>query len=164
MLILKILLSITAIVFFVLQFVPKFSNYSIIMVNISAFFVLLYAIADPISMYIINNKSSFSFPSLSTFSGYNERLILTNYSNSKVSYNIIFTVGSSSKAISEDKAGEIAPKSHVVLKTTEMISIAGTTNFSALVNIAAPPSLVDASVSKVNLDNGEVNIISPNKK
>jgi hypothetical protein len=167
MLILKIVLGFLAVLFFGLQFYPKspeYPEFSKLMINCSAICALLVAVIDPISMYIMKSKSSFSFPALSTFADYNERLILTNYSSSTVSYNIVTTVNTASKVFQNKIVGEIAAKGREVLKSNDIVTITGSTQFSALINISAPPSLVDVSVTKVHIATGFVETITPNIK
>lgn len=164
MLISKLILGLLSLVFFLLQFSPKLSDISKIMINLSALCALMAALTDPISMYIVNSKSSFSFPSLSTYVAHNERLILTNYSDSTVSYSIVPTVNDSSYVAEKNVVGEIAPRNNITIKTSEIVTVKGSSQFSALVNISAPTSLVDALVSRVNLDTGLVETIHPNNK
>ena len=163
MLYLKLVLGLLAIVFFALQFHPELLNSSKLMVNLSALCVLLFAITDPVSMLIVNSKSSFSFPSLSTFTSHNERLTLSNYSSKTVSYEIVVSADEMTKLTPKNITGKIAPNSNITLKTVDIVVTTGSTKFSALVNISAPVSMVDAMITRLDLATGQIERINSSK-
>ncbi len=104
----------------------------------------------------------FVFHTLSTFSDYNMCFNLVNKSKKKVPYKIIVTTVEEAKITYGDAAeGTIDPHSTLLLRVDDVVKIAGSTKFSASVNVEANRNDINIFVTKAVLETKEISEISP---
>lgn len=101
---------------------------------------------------ILHNGTTIQVPYLTTFTDYNQRLILVNRGGVDAAYTVTFqaedgiTTTAGTAATGTLKAGK-----QTVIKATDLVSITGSTRTAATVNIVAVSTNIDAATTQVNL-------------
>ena len=90
-------------------------------------------------------------PYLTTYSGYTQRVVIVNRNRGAVRYTFSFVSEDGTVATAGDAAtGSVAGNSTMVLKTTDIVSLAGKTRTAAVLDVVAPNGTVDVATTQVN--------------
>ena len=92
-------------------------------------------------------------PYLTTYAGYTQRVVIVNRNRGAVSYTFSFVSEDGTVATAGDAAtGSVPANSTMVLKTTDIVSLAGKTRTAATLDVVAPNGSVDIATTQVNMD------------
>jgi hypothetical protein len=101
---------------------------------------------------ITRSGTTVQVPYITTFGDYNQRLVLVNRSNLDAPYTITFTPEAGVTATGKAAAtGTLAKGKTLILKSTDVVEIAGSTRTAATVVVTAPDTTIDAATTSVNL-------------
>lgn len=104
---------------------------------------------------IVRDGTEIEVDYLTTFSSYNQRIVLTNRGNRDYAYEMTFTTEAGvtatpgAAATGVVKAGEV-----LVVRTSDAVTFTGGTRGSGVIRIPATTGTVDAAVTQVNLSDG----------
>lgn len=91
-------------------------------------------------------------PLLTTFSGYNQRIFITNNGTTDANYTTTFTTEDGTTAVDGSAAtGTVPAGEMIVIRATDLVTLTGTTRVNATIQIEAEESLVEAVTQTVNL-------------
>ncbi len=101
---------------------------------------------------ISRNGTTIQVPYVSTFSDYNQRLVLVNRGSADVAYSVTFTpeVGVTATA-GTAAAGTLKANSTTILSAKDVVTITGATRTAATVAIVSASANIDAATTMVNL-------------
>ena len=92
-------------------------------------------------------------PYLTTYSGYTQRVVIVNRNRGAVRYTFSFVSEDGTVATAGDAAtGSVPANSTMVLKATDIVSLAGKTRTAAVLDVVAPNGTVDIATTQVNMD------------
>lgn len=101
------------------------------------------------------DTTSIKIPVLTTFSDYNQRIFITNNSNTPASYRTVFVTESGVTAVAGSAAtGSVPANSMVVLRASDMVTITGATRVNATIQIEAEESQIEAVTQTVRIGQG----------
>jgi hypothetical protein len=104
---------------------------------------------------IVRDGTQIEVDYLTTFSGYNQRVLMTNRGNRDYTYETTFTTEAGvtatpgAAATGTLKAGQVT-----VVKVSDMVTFTGGTRGSGVITIPATAGTVDAAATQVNLSDG----------
>ncbi len=102
-----------------------------------------------------HNGTTVQIPYLTTYSDYNQRLIVVNRGTTASSYTVSFTTEAGVTATPGAAAtGTLAANSTTMVKATDLVSLAGGTRTSATLTIVSPQANIDVATTQVNLSDG----------
>lgn len=109
---------------------------------------------------ITYDTTSIEVPYLTTFSDYNQRVVLVNSGTNEASYSMSFLSEAGTEATGTAAASGVIPaKGMVVLKTTDLVTIVGKTRTSAVIEIEGEESSIQAATQTVNLSDGTTDTV-----
>ncbi len=101
---------------------------------------------------ITRSGTTIQVPYVTTFSDYNQRLILVNRGSASAPYTISFTKEAGVTTTAGAAAtGTLAANETKVIKASDIVTIDGSTRTAATVVVTAPSSNIDAAITQVNL-------------
>lgn len=101
---------------------------------------------------ITKNGTTVQVPYLTTFSDYNQRLVLVNRGSKDATYKVTFTPEAAVTAAAGTAAtGTVAAGKTLVLKAVDLVTLTGGTRTAATVNLSAVTGNIDAATTSVNL-------------
>lgn len=104
---------------------------------------------------INRNGTTVQAPYITTFSDYNQRIILVNRGNTAAPYNTAFTPEEGVTATAGAEAsGTLAPNETKVIRAADFVTLEGGTRTAATIVIVAPNANIDAATTQVNLADG----------
>jgi hypothetical protein len=110
---------------------------------------------------ITRNGTSIQVPYLTTFADYNQRIVLVNRSNKAAPYSISFTEEAGVTATAGVKAtGSIPANETLILKATDVVTIAGSTRTAATITVTAQEANIDAATTMVNLSDKSTDTVN----
>ncbi len=109
---------------------------------------------------IEQNGTTIQVPYLTTFDGYNQRVILTNHGTAAVHYETRFLPESGVTAVSGMHASGMLAPGTTVLRVADMVALSGGTRTAAAIDIVAVPSTITAATTQVNLDDGSTDTVA----
>lgn len=112
---------------------------------------------------IARNGTTVQIPYLTTFSEYNQRLVIVNRGATDAIYNITFTTEDGTTATAGTAASGTVPAGEVLsLRATDIVSTAGATRTAATLTIVAPSTVIDVATNQVNLSDGSTDTVKLN--
>ncbi|MBO7004632.1 MAG: hypothetical protein JJ854_02125 [Pseudomonadales bacterium] len=110
---------------------------------------------------ISRNGTTVQIPYITTFTDYNQRVVLVNRSSNPAEYSISFTTEAGTTATPGDAAsGEIPANSVLSLKAVDVVTITGDrTRTAATVTIVAPSTVIDVATNQVNTTDGSTDTV-----
>lgn len=101
---------------------------------------------------ILRNGTTLEIPYITTFSDYNQRLVMTNNSATATTYSCTFTPEAGVTATAGTGAsGSIPAKTTVVVKATDLVTLTGSTRTAARCVLLSQSTNIDAATTQVNL-------------
>lgn len=101
------------------------------------------------------DTTSIEVPYLTTFSGYNQRLYMTNTSGSDAAYSITFVAEGVTVVTPLAAASGIIPKGEMIaLKARDIVQLDNRTRTSAVIEVELVDEDVTATTQSVNIDDG----------
>ena len=92
-------------------------------------------------------------PYLTTYDGYTQRVVIVNRNRTAVRYTFSFVSEDGTVATAGDAAtGDVPANSTMVLKATDIVSLAGKTRTAAVLDVVAPNGTVDIATTQVNMN------------
>ncbi|RZL18766.1 MAG: hypothetical protein EOO89_05270 [Pedobacter sp.] len=112
---------------------------------------------------ITRNGTTIQVPYVTTFSDYNQRLVLVNRSSLSAPYKITFTPEAGVTATAGTAAtGTLAPGKTLIVKATDIVTLTGATRTAATIVITAPTTTIDAATTSVNLSDKSTDTVKLN--
>jgi hypothetical protein len=112
---------------------------------------------------IVFDTTSIEVPYLTTFSGYNQRLYITNYGSVDSTYTISFVTEDGVTATAGTKATGTVPKGEMIaIKATDIVTLSGKTRTSAILEVEAEDENISATTQTINLSNGTTDTVTLN--
>lgn len=103
---------------------------------------------------------TFRIPFVSSFAGYNHRLVLTNHSAARVSYGVSFTTEDGVTATPGDGAnGMLPPNSVTVVPSADLVSLAGGGRAAMIVELEAESRFVEVATVLINREDGSTDTV-----
>lgn len=110
---------------------------------------------------INRNGTTVEVAYLTTFSEYNQRLIMNNRNSVTAEYFITFQTEDGTVATALPAAsGTLAPNQNLTLRASDIVSLDGSSRCSATVVIVAPDGTVSVATTQVNLADGSTDTVS----
>ena len=110
---------------------------------------------------IERNGTTVRLPYLTTFEGYNQRLIIVNRSGVEADYELTFTTEAGTEATPGHMAeGKVAAGSTLVIPIGNAVTMTGRSRTSATLAVVAPNHLVDVATTVVNIEDGSTDTIN----
>jgi hypothetical protein len=110
---------------------------------------------------ITQNGSTGLINYLTTFTGYNQRVYITNRGATDATYAFTFTSESGTTATAGTAAtGTSKANSVLVLKATDIVTLSGKTRTAAKLAIVGTPSSFKVSTQQVNISSGGTDTIT----
>jgi hypothetical protein len=98
---------------------------------------------------------------LTTFTGYNQKVILTNRSSIAGTYTFTFQTEADTTAVAGTKAtGTLAANSVTVIKATDLVTLTGKSRASATFTAVLAGSNVGVATTQVNLSDGATDTVT----
>jgi len=98
---------------------------------------------------------------LTTFTGYNQKVIITNRSTIAGTYAFTFQTESDTTAVAGTKAtGTLAASSVTVIKATDLVTLTGKSRASATFTAVLSPSSIGIATTQVNLSDGATDTVT----
>ena len=99
-------------------------------------------------------------PYLTTYEGYNQRLVLSNRGSAEAEYMIKFRPEAGVMATAGDAAeGMLPPGSTTILKATDVVELTGGSRTAATVTVVADSSMIDVSSVIVNRESRDTDTV-----
>lgn len=109
---------------------------------------------------IARNGTTVQIPYLTTFTDYNQRLVIVNRGATSAAYNITFTSEDGVTATAGTAASGTIPAGEVLsLKATDIVTLAGKTRTAATLTVVAPNTSIDVATNQVNLSDGSTDTV-----
>jgi len=110
---------------------------------------------------ITRNGTSVQVPYLTTFTDYNQRVVLVNRSAKAAPYSFAFTTESGVTAAAGVKAtGSIPANSTLVLKAADVVTLTGGSRTAATITVTAQEANIDAATTTVNLSDKSTDTVN----
>jgi hypothetical protein len=110
---------------------------------------------------ITRSGTTVQVPYITTYSDYNQRLVLVNRSNLDAPYSITFTPEAGVTATGKAAAtGVLAKGKTLILKANDVVAITGGTRTAATVVVTAPDTTIDAATTSVNLSDNSTDTVN----
>lgn len=111
---------------------------------------------------IAHNGTTVQLPYLTTFSDYNQRLVMVNRGSSDAAYTVsaFQTEASTTAAAGTAATGTIPAGGSMVVKVTDVVTLTGGTRSAGTVNIVAASGNISVATTQVNLSDGGTDTIS----
>jgi hypothetical protein len=108
---------------------------------------------------ITRNGTNVDIPYITTFDGYNQRLVMVNRSTQDAAYTVTFTpegaVGTPASPVTATAlakaTGTVPANETLIIKMTEVVTLTGGTRTAGHVSIVAEPSAIDVATTQVTL-------------
>jgi len=112
---------------------------------------------------IDRNGTTVEVAYLTTFSDYNQRLLINSRHPVAAQYNVTFRTENGVTATPLAKAsGTLQPGENLVLKATDLVTLTGGTRCSATVTVVAPSGNISVATTQVNLSDASTDTVSYN--
>jgi hypothetical protein len=112
---------------------------------------------------ITRNGTTLEFPFITTFSDYNQRVLMTNNSSTDTTYSCTFTPEAGVTATAGTAAsGSIAGNTTVSFKATDMVTLTGKTRTAARCTLLSQSTNIDAATTIVNLSDKSTDTVTIN--
>jgi len=99
-----------------------------------------------------HNGTTVQIPYLTTFSGYNQRLVVVNRGANDVSYSISFTAEDGVTAVAGTAAnGTLGANSTSIINASDIVTLTGKTRTAATLTVVSPQASIDVATTQVNL-------------
>ena len=99
-------------------------------------------------------------PYLTTYEGYNQRIVLSNRGSAEAKYMIMFRPEMGIMATAGDKAeGMLAPMSTMVLRAMDVVTLEGGSRTAATVTVVADPKMIDVTSVIVNKESRDTDTV-----
>jgi hypothetical protein len=122
-----------------------------------------YAVQTGALGAITRNGTTLEFPYLTTYSSYNQRVLMTNNSATATTYSCTFTPEAGVTATDGSAAtGSIAANTTVSMKVTDMVTLTGGTRTAARCTLLSQSSNIDAATTIVNLSDKSTDTVTIN--
>jgi hypothetical protein len=113
---------------------------------------------------IAHDGTTVELPYLTTFSDYNQRVVMTNRGTTAASYTVtpFQTETGVTAAAGTGAAGSIPAGGVAVVKTSDIVTLTGGTRAAATLNIIASDGNVNVATTQVNLSDGSTDTVINN--
>ena len=112
---------------------------------------------------ISRNGTTLEIPYLTTFADYNQRLIMTNNASTATTYSCTFTPEAGVTATAGTMAsGSIAANTSVVVKATDLVTLAGGSRTAARCTLLSQSTNIDAATTIINLADKSTDTVTIN--
>jgi hypothetical protein len=109
---------------------------------------------------ISRNGTTLEFPYITTFSDYNQRILMTNNSATATTYSCTFTPEAGVTATAgADASGSIAGNTTVAVKATDLVTLSGGNRVAARCTLLSQSANIDAATTIVNLSDKSTDTI-----
>ncbi len=110
---------------------------------------------------ITRNGTSIQVPYLTTFTDYNQRVVLVNRSAKAAPYKFAFTTEAGVTAANGTKySGSIPANSTLVLKAADVVTLTGGSRTAATITVTAQEANIDAATTTVNLSDKSTDTVN----
>jgi len=96
------------------------------------------------------DTTSIEVPYITTYSDYNQRIYLVNYSSTDVAYSISFVSEGDVTATAGTVTGDIPANEMLMLKATDIVTLTGKTRTSAIIEVEAQDADIAASMQTIS--------------
>lgn len=112
---------------------------------------------------ISRNGTTLEIPYITTFSDYNQRLLITNNASTATSYTCTFTPEDGVTAVAGDGAtGDIAGNTTVSVRATDLVTLTGGNRTAARCSLLSQSTNIDAATTIVNLSDKSTDTVTIN--
>lgn len=109
---------------------------------------------------VVYDTTSIAVPYLTTYSDYNQRIYLINSSSVDANYTVSFTSEAGVTATAGTAAtGTVPAKSMLAVKATDIVTLAGKTRTTAVIEVETADANISATTQTVNLSDGSTDTI-----
>jgi len=109
---------------------------------------------------IKHNGTTVQLPYLTTFEGYNQRLVIVNRGTTDATYSVTFTPETGSTATAGTAAtGTVAAGSTSSIKVTDIVTMTGKTRTAGAIVIVAPTTSLSVATNQVTLADGSTDTV-----
>jgi hypothetical protein len=109
---------------------------------------------------VVYDTTSIAVPYLTTYTDYNQRIYLLNSSAVDANYTMSFTSEAGVTATAGTAAtGTVPAKSMIAVKAADMVTLAGKTRTSAVIEVETADANISATTQTVNLSDGSTDTI-----
>jgi len=111
---------------------------------------------------VAHNGTTVQLPYLTTFTDYNQRLVMVNRGSSDAAYTVsaFQTEDGTTAAAGTDASGTIPAGGSTVVKVSDVVTLTGGTRSAGTVNIVAASGNISVATTQVNLSDGGTDTIS----
>lgn len=122
-----------------------------------------YAVQNGTLGSITRNGTTLEFPYITTFSDYNQRILMTNNSSVDTTYSCTFTSEAGTTAAAGTAAtGTIPGNTTVSFKAVDMVTLTGKTRTAARCTLLSQSTNIDAATTIVNLSDKSTDTVTIN--
>ena len=119
------------------------------------------ALAETTIGSIERNGTTVRLPYLTTYEGYNQRLIIVNRGSVAADYELTFTTEDGTEAAPGHMAeGMVAAGKTLVIPVGDAVTMTGRSRTSATLAVVAPNHLVDVATTIVNIEDGSTDTVT----
>ncbi|MDD9983455.1 MAG: hypothetical protein OXU81_19220 [Gammaproteobacteria bacterium] len=99
------------------------------------------------------NGTTVQIPYLTTYEGYNQRIVLSNRGSAEAKYEISFRPEAGVTAMAKDAAmGMLMGNSTMTMKATDLVELSGGSRTAATIDLVAQPRHIDVTSVTVNME------------
>jgi len=111
---------------------------------------------------VVHNGTTVQLPYLTTFADYNQRIVMVNRSTTDVAYSIptFQTEDGVTATAGTAASGTIPAGGTLVVKVSDVVTLAGGTRAAATLNVVAPEAKISVATTQVNLSDASTDTIS----